>query len=90
LPLERGVNPGCNDNFLIKTASEYGQLNIVKYLCELPLERGVDPSADHNETLYNAVKNKHNDIVKYLCELPVERGIDPDNNDIRCMLDYDD
>lgn len=83
LPLERGIDFGCNDQYLIKWACRYGDIKAFKYLIDLPLDRGVDVS---NVPLRLACEKGCVEIVRLLLDLPLERGVDPsvENNDALC------
>jgi hypothetical protein len=77
LPIERGVNPGANDNAALQRACEKGQTEIVRLLLDLPVERGVNPGANDNAALQRACEKGQTEIVRLLLDFPVERGVNP-------------
>jgi len=63
-----GVDIIADDNYAVRWASEYGHLDVVKYL----VEHGADITADNNYAVRWASLNGHLEVVKYL----VEHGAD--------------
>ena len=69
------ASAACGDCLL--PAIKYGDLDIIKYLCELPIEKEFNPAYSNNFIIRTASQYGQLKIIKYLCELPIERWIDP-------------
>ena len=80
LSVDRSGDSSLDDIYAVGRAAAEGNLDVVRYLCELPVDRGVDPSANGNYAVRLAAKQGHLDVVRYLCELPANRGVDPSAN----------
>ena len=72
-----GVHVHGHHNRTMQAAARRGDMDVVRYLCELPGDRGVHPDARSNYTIRWAAANGHVDVVRYLCELPGDRGVNP-------------
>ena len=81
LPLYYGVNPGEDNNRVLRTAVDNGHINIVIRLLSLPPDRGVEPLLFYNGLVFSlgpfgiAVSNGNIDMVNLFLRLPPERGI---------------
>lgn len=61
-PHGKGQNPNGSDEAPLITASEYGYLDMVKYL----VEHGADIHANNDEALFLARQNGHHEVANYL------------------------
>ena len=70
------VDPGSNNNYAIKWASECGHTEVVKLLLK---DSRVDPGDDNNFAIRLASRNGHTEVVKLLLK---DSRVDPgdDNN----------
>ncbi len=68
-----GVDPTADDNDAIQAAAQYGELEVVKFLCTDP-DLKVDPAANNNTAICLAAQFGHLQVIQYLCTLP---NIDP-------------
>ena len=59
------VNQGCNKNKILTWSSQFGHLEVVKYLIE---KCGADVRANNDEAVRYASGNGHVEVVKYLVE----------------------
>ena len=76
-----GVHVHGHHNRTMQAAARRGDMDVVRYLCELPGDRGVHPGADDNYAIRWAAQNGHVDVVRYLCESPGDRGVHPGVDD---------
>ena len=74
LPRDRGVNPHVG----LCPAASAGQLEVVRYLCELPPDRlfpqATDASAGSGCPMHAAAIKGHLDVVRYLCGVQAADG----------------
>ena len=67
-----GVDPSYNDNIAVRISSQYGRIDVVKYLC-ICHERRIDPTAGNNWALRLSCINGHHDVSRYLWSLDAVR-----------------
>ena len=69
---QRGVDLST---FALGPATQFGQLDVLKYLCEA--KHGLEAAGELNGVLVSvAARSGFLDVVKYLCELPAQRGLE--------------
>jgi ankyrin repeat protein len=60
---------------VLREAATYGQLDVVRYLCERPAGLCPELNLDGTCALECAAKHGHVAVVRYLCELPTRHGV---------------
>ncbi len=62
-----GVDPTADNNDAIQAGAQYGQEEVVKYLCT---ELKLDPAANNSSAICLAAQNGHLNVIKFLCTFP--------------------